>query len=157
MVKDICRDKEIFAVKEKGVKVKVKLKIILLIALGLLAVPLALVAHHGAAIYDNTKRVTLEGTVTDWSWTNPHCLLEFDVKDDKGNTVHWVTETSNPTDMVKLGWTKRMFKTGDSVTVTVVPAKNGQPIGEIAQIVINGQTYKGMGPALAAPGPAGKP
>lgn len=122
-----------------------------------MAVPVALLAHHGAAIYDNTKRVNLEGTVTEWSWSNPHCLLEFDVKDDKGNTVHWVTETSNPTDMVKLGWSKRMFKPGDNVTVTVVPAKNGQPIGEIAQIVINGQTFKGVGPGLSAPPPAGKP
>jgi len=137
--------------------VKVKLRVVLPIALALMAVPVALLAHHGAAIYDNTKRVNLEGIVTEWSWSNPHCLLEFDVKDDKGNTVHWVTEASNPPDMVKLGWSKQMFKPGDKVTVTAVPAKNGLPIGVIALVEVNGQTFKGMGRALGAPAPAGKP
>jgi len=137
--------------------VKDKLAVVLLITFGLMAVPVALLAHHGAAIYDSTKRLTLEGTVSDWSWSNPHCLLEFDVKDDKGNTVHWVTEASNPSDMVKLGWSKRMFKPGDKVIVTVVPAKNGQPIGEIAQVTINGQSYQGIGPALRVTETNGKP
>ena len=53
-----------------------------LIALGLAAAPAVLFAHHGAALYDTTKRITVQAVVTDWLWANPHCLLEFDVKDD---------------------------------------------------------------------------
>ena len=120
--------------------------------LGLLAVPAGLLAHHGSAIYDTGKTVVVKATVTDWLWANPHCLLDFDVKDDKGNTVHWSAEVSNPPDMVARGWSRHMFKPGDEVTVTLVPAKNGQPIGRIAQVVVNGKTYVGMGPAPAPSG-----
>jgi len=65
------------------------------------------------------------------------------VKDDKGNVVHWAAETSNPSDMVNLGWNKQSFKPGDEVTVTVEPVKNGLPIGRIEQVVLaNGQILK---------------
>jgi hypothetical protein len=112
------------------------------IALGL---PIALSAHHGSAIYDETKGVTVNGVVTEWTWSNPHCLLEFDVKDDKGNTVHWTAEVSNPPDMVARGWSRKMFKPGDNVTITMIVAKNGEPVGRIARITINGKSFDGMG------------
>ena len=111
-----------------------------------------LLAHHGSAIYDNAKTVVLKGIVTEWSWSNPHCLLEFDVKDDKGNTVHWVTEVSNPPDMTARGWSRKMFKAGDEVEVTTVAAKNGEPIGRITRVVVGGKSYTGMGgPPVVAP------
>jgi hypothetical protein len=88
-------------------------------------------------------------------WANPHCLLEFDVKDESGKTVHWVTEVSNPPDMILKGWSRRMFKAGDEVTVTMITAKNGEPIGRIARVTLNGKTYGGMGqvPGETAPTP----
>ncbi len=45
----------------------------------------------------------MKGTVTEWVWANPHCWLKFDVKDDKGNIVHWVAETNNAPDMMEKG------------------------------------------------------
>jgi len=117
----------------------------LLVTLGLLATPVALLAHHGGAFYDETKVVMVRGVVTDWVWSNPHCLLSFDVKDDKGNTVHWTAEVSNPPDMVARGWSRKMFKMGDDVTISMVVAKNGEPVGRIARVVINGKTFEGMG------------
>ena len=123
---------------------------ILVIVCGLMNVPAAL-AHHGSAIYDNGKAVTVTGTVTEWTWSNPHCLLAFDVKDDKGGSVHWVAEVSNPPDMAARGWSRKMFKAGDEVTLTMIAAKNGEPIGRIARITVNGKTYQGMG---AVPGEA---
>lgn len=133
-----------------------RVSVILPIALGLLAVPVALLAHHGSAIYDNTKAVTVKGTVTEWTWSNPHCLLEFDVKDDQGNTVRWVTEVSNPPDMASRGWSRKMFKPGDEVTVTMIVAKNGEPVGRIARIVVAGKTYQGMGAVSGSADGAGK-
>ena len=56
------------------------------------AAPAVLLAHHGSAIYDESKAVIVKGVVTEWVWANPHCLLEFDVKDDKGTSVHWTAE-----------------------------------------------------------------
>src|SRR5580704_14202412 len=94
-----------------------KLRVIgMVLGLGILAVPVTLLAHHGNAIYDESKAVTVKGVVTEWVWANPHCLLEFDVKDDKGNTVHWTAEVSNPPDMIARGWSRKMFKPGDEVT-----------------------------------------
>src|ERR1700730_11812276 len=114
---------------------------IITILLGLLTVSVALFAHHGAAAYDTSKRITVKATITEWFWANPHCFLKFDAKDDKGNIVHWATEASNPSDMINLGWSKQTFKPGDEVTVTFMPVKNGQPVGRIEQVVLaNGQT-----------------
>jgi hypothetical protein len=117
----------------------------LMATLSLLAMPIALLAHHGSAIYDESKVVMVKGVVTDWVWSNPHCLLNFDVTDEKGTTVHWTAEVSNPPDMVARGWSRKMFKMGDAVTISMIVAKNGEPVGRIARVVINGKTFEGMG------------
>jgi hypothetical protein len=110
---------------------------------GLLTVSVPLFAHHGAAAYDTTKKITVKARVTEWFWANPHCFLKFDAKDDKSNIVHWATETSNPADMVNLGWSKDSFKPGDEVTVTFMPVKNGAPVGRVEQVVLaDGQILK---------------
>jgi hypothetical protein len=115
------------------------------VVLGALALPAIVVAHHGNAIYDESKAVTVDGVVTDWLWANPHCLLEFDAKDAKGASVHWTAEVSNPPDMINRGWSRRMFKAGDEVTIIMIVAKNGEPIGRIARITVHGKTFEGMG------------
>jgi hypothetical protein len=98
-------------------------------------------AHHGNAAFDAGKKLSLKGTVTEWVWANPHCWLKFDVKDDKGAVVHWVAETNNAPDMIERGWSMHSFKTGDEVTVTVEPVKNGNPVGRVLSVVLpNGQT-----------------
>jgi hypothetical protein len=109
-----------------------------------LAIAIPALAHHGAAAYDTSKKITVKATVTEWFWANPHCFLRFDAKDEKGNVVHWSVETSNPSDMVNLGWSKQTFKPGDEVTITFEPVKNGQPIGRVDKVVLaNGQTLNG--------------
>jgi len=102
-------------------------------ALLLLSVPLA--AHHGAAALDTGREITLKGTVTEWIWSNPHCFLMFDAKDDTGSVRNWTVETQNPTSMTQRGWSRTSFKVGDEVTVTIEPVKNGQPVGRILTAV----------------------
>ena len=67
-----------------------RLRVVLLAALGFLIVSVPLIAHHGNAAFENAKTVTVKATVTEWVWSNPHCFLKFDVKDDQGNVVNWV-------------------------------------------------------------------
>jgi hypothetical protein len=113
---------------------------IFLVAVGLLLLSVPLFAHHGAAAFDATKRITMKGTVIEWFWANPHCVLRFDVTNDKGDVEHWFTETSNPADMVNAGWTKQALKPGDQISITIMPVKNGRPIGRIVEVVLpNGQ------------------
>jgi len=109
-------------------------------ALGVLLISVPLAAHHGAAALDTGKEVTLKGTVTEWIWSNPHCFLQFDAKDDTGTTRNWAVETQNPTTMTQRGFSRTLFKAGDEVTVILEPVKNGQPIGRMLTIVLaNGQ------------------
>src|SRR6195256_2020811 len=111
------------------------------VAAGLLSGSMPLFAHHGTAVLDTSKTLTMKGTVTEWDWSNPHCLLQFDIKNESGQVVHWIAETQNPAKMVNAGWRKVSFKPGDEVTITLVPAKNGQPFGQINLVVLpNGET-----------------
>jgi len=117
---------------------------VFLVSLCFLAVSLRLLAHHGAAGYNMDKELVMKGTVTDWLWANPHCFLKYDTTDDAGTLSHWAVEVSNPTDMTKRGWSKRSLKPGDEVTVTVRPAKNGAPVGQLLKVVLpDGQTLIG--------------
>jgi Family of unknown function (DUF6152) len=101
------------------------------LALLVLLTAAPLVAHHGSASFDTSKRVTLKGTVTEWIWANPHCFLKIDAMDDTGGVRTWALETQNPTAMTQRGWSRSGFKVGDQVTVVLEAVKNGAPIGRI--------------------------
>jgi len=75
---------------------KVRLLIFLAAAVGFLILSVPMFAHHGSAAYDLTTTVTLQGTVTEFQFINPHVLLDFDVKDDKGNIEKWTAEAGSP-------------------------------------------------------------
>ena len=118
---------------------------------GVVLLSSALAAHHATAVFDLGKRLTLTGTVTEWFWANPHCLLRFDVKDESGQVVHWVAETQAPPNMIPFGWAKQSFTGGDQVTVTLEPVKNGQPLGRILQVRLpDGKTLVAGAPAIPA-------
>ena len=85
-------------------------------------------AHHGNSAYDETARVPIKGTVTEIVWSNPHVQVYLDVKDAKGNIVHWAVETNSPGILTRAGWTRRSIKPGDVVTIILCPAKNGAPV-----------------------------
>jgi Family of unknown function (DUF6152) len=108
-----------------------------------LAAPAAVSAHHGAASFDTATEVTLKGTVTEWTWFNPHCFLKFDVKGEDGSVKNWAVEAGNPTDMTKRGWSRNAFKPGDQVSVTLQPVKTGAPVGRIRAVVLaDGREFK---------------
>ncbi len=113
---------------------KRKTVIQLLLSLGVWAVAFPMFAHHSTAAFDTSKTLTIEGTVTQWFWANPHCLLKLDVRTGNSEVVHWVGETGAPANMVDAGWRKNSLNSGDQVTVTVRPAKNGNPVGRIVRV-----------------------
>src|SRR3954466_6424711 len=113
----------------------------LFISLGLLgglAVCGPLYAHHGSAAYQNTVVEMKAATVTKFSWNNPHALVFFDFKDDKGNLAHWTAELGSPTNVSVLGWTRNSLHPGDVVTIYVWPAKSGRPVGRMNRVVLPG-------------------
>ena len=100
-------------------------------------------AHHGSAAYSD-KMITLkEATVTRFQWANPHSIVMFDVKDDKGNLVHWAGEAGSPSALSLLGWSKGSLQPGDVVTIYIFQSKAGTPVGRLNRIVLSdGSTLK---------------
>jgi hypothetical protein len=110
--------------------------LLLVLGMGLILRPAPATAHHSMTMFeeDPAKRLMLKGTVLQWVWANPHCLLELSVPGGEGQTVRWVVETSNPLDMINRGWSKTSLKPGDAVVATVRPIKTGKPLGIIVEV-----------------------
>jgi hypothetical protein len=124
--------------------------------LPVLSVPLS--AHHGGASFDVGKRTTVKGTVKEWIYSNPHCLLMLEVKGDDGQVVAWVAEGQAPSVVFPAGYRRDTFKPGDQVTVIVEPFKDGRPMGRIIQAVLgNGRTLGAAQSTQPAGGAAPQP
>jgi hypothetical protein len=111
------------------------LVIVFAVVVGLSA-PVPLAAHHTASTLYTQKLVTVKGIVKSWLWSNPHCLLTFDVKGEDGQTVLWRAETQAPNTAYTEGYRANSFKPGDEVTVTMRAAASGGPFGLLAQVVL---------------------
>ncbi len=116
--------------------------LVLAIAIGLLFTSVPAEGHHGYAAFSKTV-ITLTGTVTDFHFTNPHCVVEFDVKDDKGQINSWHGELTSAAHLTPKGWTAGSLQPGDELTISGYPAKNGVPSLWITKIVrANGEELK---------------
>jgi len=113
---------------------KTKIVAYLVLWLGSLIVSFPVLGHHSSFAFDTENVLSIEGTVTEWFWANPHCLLKLDTVDDSGSVAQWVAETQAPANMVDAGWRKNDLKPGDEVTLVVRPAKNGNPVGAIVSV-----------------------
>ncbi len=99
-------------------------------------------AHHSHAMFDMTTEVSITGTVTNYSYRNPHVFLYLDVKEDKGEVVSWAVEMSNIGNTQRRGIYRSTFQVGDVVTVTLNPLINGRPGGNYTSVTAaDGTTY----------------
>ena len=109
-------------------------------------------AHHNAAGIDRTKTVTVEGTVTQFKWANPHSWIELEVPDPKGGIAKWNMEMTSPAILVRAGWKSTTVKPGDKVKAVVNPMVNGTPGGLFVSITLpNGQEMTQRAPRPAEP------
>jgi hypothetical protein len=116
---------------------------VLVIAAGFLLAPGSASAHHGYAAFDTSAEVTLKGTVTDFHFTNPHTVVEFDVKDDHGQVRNWKAELTSANHLAPKGWTETSVQAGDELAITGYRAKNGAPSLWVTKIrLANGQELK---------------
>lgn len=99
-------------------------------------------AHHGQAGYNNKEPVTVSGTVSDFMFLNPHCIVSFDVKDDKGELEKWQGELTSPNHLIRAGWNSHSLKPGDKVTITGWRAKSGANSLWITKTIVNGEVLK---------------
>jgi len=106
-----------------------------LVALGCALAAMPASAHHSFIQFDNTRSVTLMGTVTAFQWTNPHGYLEIDA-DEAGGTKHYTFEMTSPNMMSRGGWTSRTIKPGDKVTAIMAPLRDGKPGGLLLEVIL---------------------
>jgi hypothetical protein len=93
-------------------------------ALGLAVVGSAAIAHHSFAMFDQSKRVTLKGKVTEFQWTNPHAFIHVDVSTTAGKPEVWSIELNSPNNLKRQGWRAASLKAGDAVTVVTFPLRD---------------------------------
>jgi hypothetical protein len=113
----------------------------LLVALILLAcsAPRATFAHHSFAMYDSTKLVKVDGTVTNFQWTNPHVLLFLTGTSAPGEApTAWSIELpTSPGNLGRMGWTKHSLKAGDHVIVELNPLRDGRHGGSFKKATLD--------------------
>ena len=91
-------------------------------------------AHHSTAMFDASKRVSLDATVKQLQWTNPHAWLQLVVRNEQGESTEWSIEMGNPASMIREGWKSNSLQPGDKVTVVVSPLKNGGNGGNLISV-----------------------
>jgi hypothetical protein len=121
-----------------------------------LALPVLALAHHSGAMFDATRTITLNGTVTEFNWVNPHSSFKVDVASADGKHEVWAIEMNTPQNLVREGWKRTTIKAGDKVTVVVRPLRDGKPGGSYVSIKLaDGTTLNGPEPASGAAPAAG--
>ena len=93
------------------------------------AIPFAAVqAHHSiAAVYDSARQITVEGTVTEFQFVNPHPVLIIAAVTDGGEPQQWRLEMDNRSELVEIGITAETFKAGDRVVASGSAARTKMP------------------------------
>jgi hypothetical protein len=98
---------------------------------GLVAGMSTVAAHHSATMFDHTKSVTLNGTVVELRWVNPHVSLSVNGTIKEGDEpALWVLEMTSPGNLVRAGgWSRNAVKPGDRVEVIMSPLRDSEKKG----------------------------
>lgn len=94
--------------------------------------------HHSDAGLDMNSITTIEGTVTQFAWRNPHVYFTVASADERGELVEWTVQMGSTIVVTRMGWTRESLSAGDQVTVGLNAASNGRPYGLINSIVKEG-------------------
>jgi hypothetical protein len=126
------------------------------IAVTMFAVPV--LAHHSFAMFDAEKNVTLQGTIKEFQWTNPHAWILVNV-DKQGSAEQWAIEMNGPSGLARDGWRPKTLTPGMPVTLMIHPLRDGSNGGQFLTVTLPdgkvlGRGAGGPGPAPTPPAPA---
>ena len=107
---------------------------IILGLLGSAAIPAS--AHHSFAMFDRDKTVTLNGTVKEFEWINPHTWIRILVAGADGKEALWAIESASTGQQARIGWKSDSLKPGDKVSLQMHPLKNGARGGQLVNVTL---------------------
>jgi hypothetical protein len=93
-----------------------------------------LLAHHDWPV-DRTKLITVTGTVTAYTWADPHVTISLDVQTN-GTIERWKVGGSNKKNSAANGWDKNTVKHGDVITGIGFRFKDGSNAAQLKKIVM---------------------
>jgi Family of unknown function (DUF6152) len=88
-------------------------------------------AHHSTTMFDHSKTLTINGTVVELRWVNPHVTLSINgtTKEGEEPTV-WLMEMTSPGNLVRAGgWRRDAVKPGERVEVVFSPLRDSEKKG----------------------------
>lgn len=81
--------------------------------------------HHSHANYLEGEWLSLEGTVSEIHWMNPHSWIYLNVVDAQGQSRPWAIEGASVTQLRRDGWAEESIQAGDTLKLRCHPLKDG--------------------------------
>ena len=103
-------------------------------AIGILIAASPLFAHHRWPV-NRSAEVTVQGTVTAYTWKNPHVMIALDIRTDDGSVESWEIGGPSTNRMARNGWDGNTLKAGDVITGIGFPFTDGSRIMRLERIV----------------------
>ena len=113
-----------------------KLQIVALGAVGILAAGSQLFAHHSWPV-DCSTPVTVSGTVTGYTWANPHVMIGLEVKGEDGTVEKWSVGGPSLSRMAANTWDGDTLEAGDVITGTGHRFLDGSNVLKLEKIVMS--------------------
>lgn len=99
-----------------------KIALYSLIGIGAMLMVSSAFAHHSHAMFDQSRQVSLVGTVKQFEWDNPHRWIQLLVpnpNDPQVAPVEWSVEMNSPLALFRSGWKPESLKAGDKISEVV--------------------------------------
>jgi hypothetical protein len=114
---------------------KYSLRTVLAVMAILLWAPELASAHHGWAAFESKSLLKFQAKVREFRFVNPHSVVEFDVKDDKGQIQKWQGELTSASRLSAKGWTATTLEAGNEITISGYRAQSGVRVLRITKIL----------------------
>lgn len=102
-------------------------------------------AHHSRAAVDDTKTITIVGTVKEFQATNPHSWLILLVPNAAGGADEWPIEGPNQPGLRKMGLKPDDLRAGTNISVELNPMRSGKPGGAMLRLILaDGRVLRGL-------------
>lgn len=105
-------------------------------------------AHHSYAMFDNSATREVSGIVAKLEWKNPHVFVWVYVpsRSKPGTYDLWAFENGSPSVLSARGWSGKVLKAGDKISVEYWPLKSGANGGHFEKATLpDGRILPGAG------------